>query len=214
MPKAKPDQVIVHRIELQETERATLEAALAGKFVTNAVGAAGSVLTGMGAALAPFTGAITALTAVWIGTKSWEELRDNILDPLIDVIQRPLIERYAGDYQMIVAWLTTQYSTQGWDFLNTDNTSHEAYMNSAEGTSLLWRYQTYNHPTLGEPPVQTWAHYATMPSWLVNRFDTFIWTMKQPSAGDKSLKSPAEWWVQFYTYAEFENEIIWYARNR
>lgn len=33
MPKAKPDQVIVHRIELQEKERDLLEAAVAGKVV-------------------------------------------------------------------------------------------------------------------------------------------------------------------------------------
>ena len=33
MPKAKTDQVIVHRIELQETERTLLEAAVAGKVV-------------------------------------------------------------------------------------------------------------------------------------------------------------------------------------
>ena len=33
MPKARPTQVIVHRIELQEKERDLLEAAVAGKVV-------------------------------------------------------------------------------------------------------------------------------------------------------------------------------------
>ena len=69
MPKAKPDQVIVHRIELQETERATLEAALAGNFVTNVVGAAGCVLSGFGQALAPFSGVLTAIGAAYIAEK-------------------------------------------------------------------------------------------------------------------------------------------------
>ena len=69
MPKAKPTQVIVHRIELQETERATLEAALAGNFVTNVVSAAGSVLSGFGQALAPFSGVLTAIGAAYLAEK-------------------------------------------------------------------------------------------------------------------------------------------------
>lgn len=222
MPKAKPDQVIVYRIELQETERATLEAALAGRFVTNAVSGAGAVLSGIGSALAPFSGAITALTAVWIAGRSWEELVEKVLDPIIDNIQRPHLERYAGDYAMIVAWLTAQYSSQGWDFLETDNSSHEAYLNSAEGVAQLWRNpHAIHHPTLGEfggaegfggETYRQWEEM--MPSWLVDRFQSFIYTMKQTTATGIGQKTPAEWWVQFYPYAEFENEIIWYAKNR
>jgi hypothetical protein len=74
MPKAKPTQVIVHRIELQETERATLEAALAGNFVTNAVSAAGSVFSGIGQALAPFSGVLTAIGAAYIAEKGISEI--------------------------------------------------------------------------------------------------------------------------------------------
>jgi hypothetical protein len=37
MPKAKPTQVIVHRIELQEKERDALEAIVTGQTVKNVV---------------------------------------------------------------------------------------------------------------------------------------------------------------------------------
>lgn len=37
MPKAKPTQVIVHRIELQEKEREALEAVIAGQVTKNIV---------------------------------------------------------------------------------------------------------------------------------------------------------------------------------
>lgn len=37
MPKAKPDQVIVHRIELQEKEREALDAYMVGQSVKNVV---------------------------------------------------------------------------------------------------------------------------------------------------------------------------------
>jgi hypothetical protein len=76
MPKAKPSQVIVHRLELQTTEREALEAALAGNFLTNAVSAAGSVLTGLGAVLAPFSGALTAIAGLWIAEKGATALID------------------------------------------------------------------------------------------------------------------------------------------
>jgi hypothetical protein len=77
-PKARPTSVIVHRIELQETERATLEAALAGNFVTNAVSAAGSVLTGFGAALAPFSGVLTAIGAAYLAEKGIQGALDSV----------------------------------------------------------------------------------------------------------------------------------------
>ena len=41
MPKAKPTQVIVHRIELQEKERDLAAAAIAGNFAGKAIQAAG-----------------------------------------------------------------------------------------------------------------------------------------------------------------------------
>ena len=37
MPKAKPDQVVVHRIELQEKEREMLEAWVGGSVIKNAL---------------------------------------------------------------------------------------------------------------------------------------------------------------------------------
>lgn len=49
MPKAKPDQVVVHRIELQEKEREMLEAYVGGSVVKNAIVPA-SIAAGVGSA--------------------------------------------------------------------------------------------------------------------------------------------------------------------
>jgi len=49
MPKAKPSQVIVHRIELQEKEREILEAYVGGTVVKNAVVPA-AIVAGVGSA--------------------------------------------------------------------------------------------------------------------------------------------------------------------
>jgi len=227
MPKAKPDQVIVHRIELQETERATLEAALAGKFVTNAAMAAGNLLNGIGTALTPLSGAFQVLAAAWVAERSWDEIVEQVLDPIVELIETPVLQKYAGDYAMIVAWLNAQYGSAGWDFLGQDYSSHDAYFATSEGVSTLWRgnyEQSYGFTKLGALPVGSYewvsGTYSTdnsryqMPGWLVDRFDAFIYTMKQPTATDKSKQTPAQWWVQFYPYAEFENEILWRTRNR
>jgi hypothetical protein len=211
MSRRKPDQVITHRIELQQSERDTLEAALAGRFVTNAASSIGSMLSGFGAALAPFSGALTALAAVWIADRSWDELKEKVLDPIVEKIQAPVLAKYAGDYAEIVAWLNASYAQTGWGFLQTDSSSRESYMQSAEFNSAMWRGHGVDHPTLGRIEV---SGMRIMPSWLVDRFDSFIYTMKQNTAADKEKKTPAEWWVQFYPYDEFENEIIWYAKNR
>lgn len=70
----------MHRLELQETERAALEAALAGRFVTNAVSAAGSVFSGIGNMLTPFAGALTAIAGVWLADKTLDEVLDAVKD--------------------------------------------------------------------------------------------------------------------------------------
>lgn len=115
MPKAKPDQVIVHRIELQETERATLEAALAGRFVTNAVSATGATLAGLGSILAPFAGAISAMAALWLADRTFEGIKETI----DDVKSMYESSKQANSvYQEMVAWLTALYSTSGFKSLS------------------------------------------------------------------------------------------------
>jgi hypothetical protein len=115
MPKAKPNQVIVHRIELQQTEREALEAALAGRFVTNAVQATGSVLTGMGAVLAPFSGAFAAIAGLWIAEKGATALIDaaeNTVDQAQKISDFLNPSKQQDAYQYICSYLT---ACSGWD---------------------------------------------------------------------------------------------------
>lgn len=60
MPKRKPDQVIVHRIELQEHERDALDMIAATTSVRNLGQGVGAVLAPFGDALALVVGAIIA----------------------------------------------------------------------------------------------------------------------------------------------------------
>ena len=115
MPKAKPTQVIVHRIELQETERATLEAALAGRFVTNGVSAIGSVFSGLGAALAPFSGVLTALGALWIADRTLgeiQEIAEKAIETATDYIF-PQMKTAQDMYMFIPGWLSSHNNHWG-----------------------------------------------------------------------------------------------------
>ena len=114
MPKAKPTQIVVHRIELQETERAALEAALAGRFVTNAVSSVGSVLTGFGNMLVPFSGALTAIAGLWIADRSIEEIKEAI-DTTVELVGNVAESKKIAknSYSSLIAWMDASYQAMG-----------------------------------------------------------------------------------------------------
>ena len=119
MPKAKPDQVIVHRIELQETDRATLEAALAGNFVTNGMGAAANLLKGAGSLLIPFAGAFTGLAGLGIADRTIDEVIESIKKTK-EVTGEAMEGAKSGVsiYEDTVAWLNATYANTAYQYLN------------------------------------------------------------------------------------------------
>ena len=77
MPKAKPTQVIVHRIELQEKERDMLETYTVGKTVSNLLIPV-AVTAGVGA-------------AAYIGYKAFKEITgwgEDIVDELQGILNQ------------------------------------------------------------------------------------------------------------------------------
>ena len=126
MPKAKPDQVIVHRIELQQSERDAMEAALAGKFITNGISAVGNVLGGLGQALVPFSGAISALAALWIADRTIDEIVDAVKETKEGVeLLYDSAKQANGTYSATVAWLNVNYANSGFDKIPTSANSNE-----------------------------------------------------------------------------------------
>ena len=97
MPKAKPDSVQSIPIELQETERAALEASLAAGGIAN-------LLHGIGAVLLPFQGAITAFAAAWLAGELADEVKEQ-LDKVVGGLRGSIQEPTAQNYQEITAVL-------------------------------------------------------------------------------------------------------------
>jgi len=84
MPKAKPDQVVVHRIELQEKERDLLEAWVGGSIVKNAV--------------QPLAMAAAVGSATWIGYKTAKGLVGWTEDALLDGgLYRDIVKMATGE---------------------------------------------------------------------------------------------------------------------
>ena len=194
MPKAKPDQVIVHRIELQETERATLEAALAGRFVSNSVSAAGNVLSGIGAALAPFSGAIQALAILWIADRTMDEILDAARESG-EKIKAQHEEEYhtqAGKHlEYFSAWLTAQYSTDGWPSICNIEHAQEYLIGQPNGVML----------PLG---------VNFQPPFFVSRCVAFL-NYVCADGFDPMGQTPAELWAAWYTIEEYGRDAYYYA---
>ena len=144
MPKAKPSQVIVHRIELQQSERDAMEAALAGRFLTNAVGSLGSVLSGFGTFLAPFSGAIAAIATAMIAEKGMKaiieegkekkELWDDMYGKDGSLVTGTSL------YTEFVAWITAAYETTGYKYLDKKQRSQHG---KALADQLDYLQETY-----------------------------------------------------------------------
>ena len=78
MPKSKPTQVIVHRIELQDTEREMAEALVASKTINNIANSINGLVAAAG------------ITAVgYLGVKWWAQQQGNEDASLWDLANNP-----------------------------------------------------------------------------------------------------------------------------
>lgn len=200
MPKAKPDQTIVHRIELQQSERDTLEAALAGNFVTNAVSAAGSVFTGIGYMLAPFGGALTAIAGLWIADKTIDEILDAAKDAGEAQKQRNEETYYeSGNKYLdrVRAWIQTIYANEGWDGL-------------CERSNFVEFLQTSSNPL---------DNLNYIPMFVIDRLGQFLALICNPDYAPQGIpiresgKTPALLWTEFYTVEEYGSDAYYHDTN-
>jgi hypothetical protein len=180
MPKAKPTQVIVHRLELQQTERDTLEVALAGRFLTNAVSAVGSVFTGVGHMLAPFGGVLTTIAGLWVAEKGATALIEAAEDTVeegskIADFLNPSKQQDA--YQYVCAFLD---ACSGWD---GDENSFEK-----KGGKVVLDLKEMNANPILLAKYQGWSKTVKF-----NFLKEGSWPTMPPSHSWKSYYSPSQY---------------------
>lgn len=183
MPKAKPTQVIVHRIELQESEREMVELAVAGNVVTNAVSAAGAVFTGIGNMLAPFDKVLQALAVLWIGDRTLDAVREDG-ERRKEQIEAEYAENKFGYDQMISAWLRMKYADGGWDAVCSEASRIELH----EG-----QFQ-YLNPERGGLPQR-------LPLWYFHQLLKFLDVIC--SSPNAQQSTPAALWQQWMTEEQY-----------
>ena len=197
MPKAKPkaDNIHLFRLELQQTERDALEAALAGRFVTNAVSATGNVLTGIGNALSPFSGAIQAFAVAWIAEKSVDEILDAAKN--VGARQKVINEQsYEGGgnahIQYFSAWLSAKFENGGWDEVC-----------SAE-SRLSLVHDRFNNLIIRS---------IMGPQWFFDIFLKFLDTICAQSDGMKATQNPVDLWAEWYSVEQYGKDAYYYDTN-
>jgi hypothetical protein len=190
MPKSKPSQVIVHRIELQETERAALEAALAGRFVTNGVSAIGSVLTGIGSMLVPFAGVLTAIGAAYIAEKGIEKAIESVgtitenAKTFADFVNP---SKQMEIYQYICAYLQ---ACDGWE--GNPNSLRDRINDLGKDLQ-----DKKAHPVLA----------AKFAAWYKQALS------RARATGSYPPESPAKSWIKFYTPQQYAADTIQWAKD-
>lgn len=200
MPKAKPKAENIHlfRLELQQTERDTLEAALAGRFVTNAIGATGSVLTGLGNALMPFQGALQVFAAAWIAEKGVTgalDLAKDIGESMKENTEEEMAAKGAENMLAMTAWLTATYDNGGWDAI-CDSTFKNYTL--PKNTALFYT------PYLG----------LESPKWFIMKCSDFLKSI----CSDRELHerfgvTPLELWNQHFDTQQYGSEAYYYAQQ-
>ena len=168
MPKAKPDLVIVHRIELQQSERDAMEAALAGRFVTNGISAVGSVLGGLGAALVPFSGAITALAALWIAERTFEEVVESVKEVKEageDIVEWVSPSKTQQTFQYIASYLQ---ACNGWDGLMERGSELMQHLDDVNASPILKRklMAFIKNAKMLKKTTGEWPHYTPEKAWI------------------------------------------------
>ena len=189
MPKAKPSQVIVHRIELQQSERDMLEMAVAGNVATNAIGAAGAILGGIGNLLLPFRDVLGAMAVLWIGDRTLEAVKADGEARKAE-IEAEYAENKFGYDQMICAWLRIKYADGGW----------EAVCSEASRVELHEGQFQYLNPERGGLPQR-------LPLWYFHQLLDFL-TVVCNSPNSRTT-TPAQLWPQWMTEEQYGQQAYY-----
>jgi len=208
MPKAKPTSVVVHRIELQETERTIVETALAGQFVTNALSGVGSVLSGAASMLGPFSGAITAIAALWLADKTFEEVVDFVED--VRTI-RSNLEQSHGIYDEIVATLTATYETSGFEYLNSGGRS----ISDADSDTRNFIRELFDRLVSEYGPFNYFIQDQVLFACYRAKEQTEGRLLETPEGGMIPRRTPAEWFTYEFPIESWEAaNLQWNLRNQ
>ena len=188
MPKAKPDRVVSHRIELQETEREVLKTYLTVNAATNGVRAVGALLT-------PFTGLLGAAAAAYLALYTAEEIADamkSAADRAVTDTQAYYARYVVDKYQEFSALM----QTKTWD-----DFSPEKFQ--TKGKDMVKEVQDF-----GREMAQTSDSAVHLGRQISTFITNFLGQTQQIDSAQEQGWTPSEAWANYYPIEEAINDAV------
>lgn len=221
MPKAKSDQVITHRIELQNTERELIETAIlvngASRSIVGIAQGIGAAVSGMGQMLAPAMG---ALAAWYITDKTIDEIKE-LGERQKTGIEENLAESYEGTYGAIVAWMSATYQQRGYaGFCFTVQEAGVLDFEWEERNKNAFLPEIVDDLNYGNPVHDmifgseiAMAGESKIPNWFAARIANYLRMYCRNQFQLDPVTDPGPLFAQFYTLEEFGRDQYYYAQR-
>lgn len=197
MGKPKPDQVVVHRLDLQPSLKQSLDDAImigaATKTLSAAATAISGIATGFGTLLAAGFGAYVA---------SWAagEIKEEVLDPIVENIRSNIADDQVQAHGSIAAFVTSLSWSMSWEDVRTQ---WQDFLTSDLGRELA------NTPPLGETNIMNRCFAFLSLFWLGRGPDQVAYYEGTGQWAGQGSKSPAEAWAEWYPVEEAINDGVY-----
>lgn len=233
MPKAKPDSVQVVRFELQERERDIAEGFILGNAAGNLMSGTGAIISGVGTAIGavlnPFSGAITALGALWIADRSFDEIMNTARtwgEQMKQDIEEQYASEYGDGYTNVCTWLNTMWATGGWEYVMTHTAALRQRCMPPNYCLADNEYMTHQTTFGVDLPNGEWEEVGPMPKFLMVKLMQFLhmyWGYQQGGVwygpADVELDrigrdfdgSIIDAWTAFYPFEDFGPHYYYFA---
>jgi len=221
MPKAKSDQVITHRIELQNTERELIETAIlvngASRSIVGIAQGVGAAVAGMGQMIAPAMG---ALAAWYIADKTIDEIRE-LGERQKNQMEQNLAQSYEGTYGAIVAWMSATYQSVGFTgFCSTVREAGAFDFDWEERNKTTFLPEIVDDLNYGNPvhimifgDEVASAGEPKIPNWFAARIANFLRMYCTNQFNIDPITDPGPLFAEFYNIQEFGRDQYYYAQR-
>jgi hypothetical protein len=197
MGKAKPDQVVVHRIDLQPSVKQSLDDAIMLNAATKTLSAAATAVAGIAAGMGTLLAAgFGAYVAAW----GAGQVKEHILDPMVESNRADIAANQIHAHGSIAAFVTSLNWSMSWDEVRTQ---WQQFLTSDLGQELA------NTPPLGEANAMNRCFAFLSHFWLARGGQQVAYIEGTGQFAEGGPKTPAEAWAEWYPVEEAINDGVY-----
>jgi hypothetical protein len=197
MGKAKPDQVVVHRIDLQPSVKQSLDDAIMLNAATKTLSAAATAISGIAAGMGTLLAAgFGAYVAAW----GAGQVKEHILDPMVEANRADMAESQIYAHGQITAFVTSLNWSMSWDEVRT---YWQQFLTSELGQELT------STPPLGEANMMNRCFAFLTQFWMARGGTQVEYIEGLGQFASAGPKTPAEAWAEWYPIDEAINDGVW-----